>query len=445
MKDKKNFWAEILVFFILWLSYSYFFQYSDDNSRSRLALSMAIVKDHSFQIDKYHRDTIDIAYYNGHYYSNKPPGLSVWAAPFYVALFYLFPSMDDSVRRCFLVIFTISLFSAVLGVIYFKFSKYFLETLPHRLLITFSIFLGTLLFPYSTLFYGEMFSAILFFISFYLLYKSLKVKYSPKNVFFAGIISSLGLITVYPTALIFISLFIYLVFSNCKSIKYFILGTLPLLLVQGYYNLICFDSPFKVAYQYHLPGSEFQVLTAKGLFGIGYPSFTILLKSLISPAKGIFIFSPVLLLSILGLWGIYKRGLKKEVVFLCSAIGLFLLYNSGYSNWEGGLTVGTRYLIPVFPFLGFCLLGLNRKYYRYLIPVAIFSFLINFSITATATHIAENEKNPIINVIFKRITTGNLGYNWGNLFLGLKGYYSLLPYFLLLLLLFIGIGRKIKI
>jgi hypothetical protein len=45
-----------------------------------------MIADGSLTIDKYRLHTPDMAFFDGHYYSDKAPGLSLMAAPF-VALF----------------------------------------------------------------------------------------------------------------------------------------------------------------------------------------------------------------------------------------------------------------------------------------------------------------------------------------------------------------------
>ena len=52
------------------------------NQNSRFDLLRAIVERHTLQIDAYHENTQDKAHFQGHYYSDKAPGLVFLAVPF---------------------------------------------------------------------------------------------------------------------------------------------------------------------------------------------------------------------------------------------------------------------------------------------------------------------------------------------------------------------------
>lgn len=87
MKLAARFRIEILLFLILLACYAYFPpRWADWNQNSRLNLTLAIVDDGSFQIDRFVANTGDYAKYNGHYYSDKAPGTSFLAVPMYAAV-----------------------------------------------------------------------------------------------------------------------------------------------------------------------------------------------------------------------------------------------------------------------------------------------------------------------------------------------------------------------
>ena len=69
------------LFVLLFLSYAYFYQAGGWNQNSRFALVRAITNDWSLRIDPYQRNTGDKAIFEGHYYSDKAPGLSLAAVP----------------------------------------------------------------------------------------------------------------------------------------------------------------------------------------------------------------------------------------------------------------------------------------------------------------------------------------------------------------------------
>jgi hypothetical protein len=89
----------------------------------------------------------------------------------------------------------------------------------------------------------------------------------------------------------------------------------------------------------HQTGRSF-VLHADGYLGL-----------LISPSRGLLVFSPVVLVALAGTRAAIRRGASHvELWCLLAAVAQFLVYGS-YSVWWGGHTFGPRYLIDVLPML----------------------------------------------------------------------------------------------
>lgn len=72
---------------------------------------------------------------------------------------------------------------------------------------------------------------------------------------------------------------------------------------------------------------------------------------LISPSRGLLIYSPVVAMAALGLPRMIERGWRSPVLWcVAAAFAQFLLYGS-YSVWWGGHTYGPRYMLDVLPLL----------------------------------------------------------------------------------------------
>ena len=66
------------MFVLLLGSSAYFFpRWADWNQNSRFDLVLAMVDDRAVNIDEYVANTGDYAEYQGHFYSDKPPGLAL--------------------------------------------------------------------------------------------------------------------------------------------------------------------------------------------------------------------------------------------------------------------------------------------------------------------------------------------------------------------------------
>ena len=64
------------------LSFLYFYEGGGWNQNSRFDLVRAVIERHTLEIDAYHENTQDKAHFQGHYYSDKAPGVAFLAIPF---------------------------------------------------------------------------------------------------------------------------------------------------------------------------------------------------------------------------------------------------------------------------------------------------------------------------------------------------------------------------
>ncbi|MCB0232558.1 MAG: hypothetical protein KDH90_26120 [Anaerolineae bacterium] len=83
-----------------------------------------------------------------------------------------------------------------------------------------------------------------------------------------------------------------------------------------------------------------QVLTyAKALSGI-----------LASPGRGLLIYTPVLVMSLVGLYPFYRRH-RREALVICGSFVVYVLMLAAYLKWWGGWGWGPRFLLPFLPYL----------------------------------------------------------------------------------------------
>src|SRR5579863_1122233 len=71
----------LLIFGVIFFSYAYFYEGGGWNQNSRFDLVRAVVEQGTLRIDDYQENTGDKAFANGHYYSDKAPGLALLAVP----------------------------------------------------------------------------------------------------------------------------------------------------------------------------------------------------------------------------------------------------------------------------------------------------------------------------------------------------------------------------
>src|ERR1700728_2416454 len=71
----------LLIFAVTFFSYAYFYEGAGWNQNSRFDLVRAIIEQRTLRIDDFQQNTEDKAFANGHYYSDKAPGLALMAVP----------------------------------------------------------------------------------------------------------------------------------------------------------------------------------------------------------------------------------------------------------------------------------------------------------------------------------------------------------------------------
>ncbi|OLC81764.1 MAG: hypothetical protein AUH72_08525 [Acidobacteria bacterium 13_1_40CM_4_65_8] len=152
---------------MLFASYAYFYQAGGWNQNSRFNLVRAITNDRSLQVDPYHRSTGDQALFDGHYYSDKAPGLSFAALPIVaIARVVLHARGGDAesyegiaLLSWLATVFTAGLFTALAAVTLFNLCLELDATPSGALFAALTFGLATPMWPLATLFIGHAFSA----------------------------------------------------------------------------------------------------------------------------------------------------------------------------------------------------------------------------------------------------------------------------------------------
>src|SRR5919197_3737405 len=85
-KDRSHYIRSALIGLVVFISYAYFYQAGGWNQNSRFDLVRAILEQHTLRIDSYHSNTEDKALFQGHYYSDKAPGVVLLGVPAVMAV-----------------------------------------------------------------------------------------------------------------------------------------------------------------------------------------------------------------------------------------------------------------------------------------------------------------------------------------------------------------------
>jgi hypothetical protein len=122
--------------------------------------------------------------------------------------------------------------------------------------------------------------------------------------------------------------------ASLRPLAYYLLGLIPPALLLMGYNWVRAANPLQTGYDLTLFSSNFWL----GLY-----------KLLFSPLRGFLIYSPILILSLPGVIWLWKQH-RAEAALILGVTGVTLGLFSIWASGEG-LSWGSRFLIPVIPFL----------------------------------------------------------------------------------------------
>jgi hypothetical protein len=324
---------------------------------------------------------------DGHYYSKYGIGQSLMAIPFYfggLILGRVVPSPGIHFLTHFSTAMLNPLVSAVVCVLVFGFCTQL--GFPTRSAVTLTLVygLGTIAWPYSKTFASEPLVTMFLLASVYALV-FLKNTGRMAKLLLVGGLWGASIMVKLTAFIIAPALLLYLVARGREKRQYprNLTGALAFLfapvlgsvLVVFWYNAVRFGSGFDTGYRavnWSLLGGMM------GLYGL-----------LFSPGRGLFLYMPVVILSVPALLDFYKQH-KWEATLLFLIIAAYTLFHSAYNSWEGGGVWGPRLLLPMIPFLIIPLGSLmpaisKRKWLEFLFVVLLFcSVLIQISAIAVS-------------------------------------------------------------
>jgi hypothetical protein len=329
-------------------------------------LPLSILREFDLDLDEFsflHRDRVDyyLQYRNGHFLSTFPVGAALLATPIYLlpALWGISPQspwmpfLEKSAAGIIAALSVLCLYLALRR----------LTLARHALLIALVYALGTSTFSVSSQALWQHGPAqLLLTLTIYFLVRGLN---EPKFVAPAGF-TLMGMVLCRPTnVLVALPMLLYVLYRHRRELIGFIAFSLPPLLFMLDYNRYYFGSLFETGYGKSLstPSSFWwENSLLDGLWWI-----------LISPHRGLLIYSPIFLFSFVGMVMFWKRGREPLFKYL-SLIPLSVILLFAKLNWSGGWSYGPRYLSDVTPILSLSLfpvyhLAERRTYLKWILGV----------------------------------------------------------------------------
>ena len=363
--------------------------------------------------------TVDDFIYKGENYSALAPGTPFLALPFLGVAFTIYggyTSWGPSIPLS-------ETFVALMGagaacLVYLMGRMFFRRSTSALLALTFAF--STISWPFATYFFQSDVSAFFVLLTAYFALRSSRAP-GPGTVasLLSGLAAGVAFSVDYVNAVLLPFVVIYLLISKRsskasmgRSVFAFIMGALPGLAAIAAYNYAIFGDPFTTTEQYfNGRSSVFASFTN--------PIYSGLELDLFSFSRGLFTYSPILALGVMGYFdALLGKGNRRETLLL---LGMFLCILLPYSAWyqpDGGVGFGPRFLVAAIPFLlipaGYILESIRGKPLLGVYAALIAGVVINGLGALVSAIPPETPSNvsPLTDTIIPRLVVGNLNVWW---------------------------------
>lgn len=346
------------------------------NVRSRIATVQSLAEHGTFRIDESDfSSTIDKVRVKGHFYSDKPPILSVIGAASYWAI----RSLETEHRR--LGKYTADLITLMtLGVSCILCLVCFYDALrrtgiahEYRLLMTASLGLATLYVPWNVDFNNHGFTASWLFIGFYCMLRARQTARRNLWLLLSGLSLSMAGAVDNPSALFFVVFAVYvLAIRELRSgILYYalpiVITFLPAVLIN--YDISGTIRPVQLNPEFFKYPGSYWLTGQEALSGVKYNSPGFALRyglNCLFGVQGFLIYDPLLLIA---LWYLVRRIASRGLLWAqgaivlgaCAVIAIFYFFST--TNF-GGYSYSIRWFVPMIPLLWFFGFGFFEDFTR---------------------------------------------------------------------------------
>jgi hypothetical protein len=379
------------------------------------------------EIDRWHWETGDKAWVDGHFYSVKSPGVAGLSVPFYLALENtvgprLARTATDNARRSdyprwypedplplenygylrergerveaeieqnapiiWALTLIVAVIPAVLLLLGVRWAADRLEP-GYGTAAAVTLGLATVVMTFASEYFSHVIAAALGFGAFILLMREREGPPSLPLVGSAGLLAGLAVTFEFQVGLVGVILFVYALARSSPRLRRAVAygagafcGALPMLA----FNLWAFGNPLELAYGNAVDtpgvtGHDTLGLNSDGIFGITVPRVDSAGELLLA-SRGLLTLTPIVVMAAVGVVLMRRRGHSAEAKAIAAVAIAYFIYNSGYWLPMGGGTPGPRFLIPALPFLA---VGLAFAYRR--LPALTLGLAIPSAVTMGA-------------------------------------------------------------
>jgi hypothetical protein len=348
------------VFLIVFIVYILCPVTTSTDSRWTIYFSMSMIHEHDADLDEYAHlmegdGDFRVVHRNGHIYSYFPLGVSIVSVPYVWAVEKVFDLRNSTDLETYLMndfpaewigrteMIGASLISALAAVFLYMLVSLQLGRFPALLLTFIFAFATPMLSTASRALWQHGLSVLCLTVVLWLLLRPSRNRW---DFLMAGTLLGFSYVTRPTNSLSVLFLTLYILINHRKDLFFYFAGLfLPLGgLVYGSWQLYGTTLP-----PYYMPQR----------LEIGPQFFEALAGHLISPNRGIFISTPIFLLSLLGIYlSLKNRGMKLTAIdpYLVAILAAHWVVISSFKYWYGGWTLGPRFFADVAPYFVYFLI-----------------------------------------------------------------------------------------
>ena len=366
--------VSVLLFALIWLSCAWFGSWAfNPNNATRLFAAIAIAENGDARIDAFADMTIDKARFDGHFYSDKAPGMTLMAAPLVVATNAVTGIESSQVERAFMgagidafltlrqrvvTMLAVAVLTALAAVALLDLAA---GVTGHRgagLFAALAFALGSPIWGWSTTLFGHAPVAALLVIAAWAIWRgtSDETVRRGRYALLAGLALGWTLVIEHSALLTGLPIGIWALWrmrgraapDRLRLCGIGVVAGIVALLPLIGYNLFAFGTPFRLGYSGVVGFEGMQ----QGLFGLTYPKPAVLFEILFGSRRGMLWVAPVMLLAPFGFWTLLRKPETRDVGVMALAVAVAaFLYNAAYVYWDGGNSTGPRHAVPALGFL----------------------------------------------------------------------------------------------
>jgi hypothetical protein len=357
------------VYFFVLLTYCHQKHFDFAVPASRLCLLYELCEHGRLDVGNSIRSTPDVAKVKDKLFSDKPPGMAIAAFPGFCIGWHLFSARDINSRLLFASWAACAASSAlVLAICASLLLNVLNQFITARLafLVTTAMILGAAPFPYATMLQSHGLVVGLLSIAIWTVCGDCNLSEGSEQALsdyrkrdtVGGFCCGFALASEYTAGLVLMGIVSYfLIKADRQRIWQFMLGFAPALLTIPLYSWVTIGNPLALPYSYSAYFPEMR----SGFYSIGWPDMAIASKLLFQPERGLFFWSPFLVLAVPGYFDLFRRS--RRLFLLTYAVPLLhIAAISGRAwDWPAGLSLQSRYLSPILPLLAIpCAYGFQR-------------------------------------------------------------------------------------